>query len=291
MVFSQKNILSLTIIFVLLSSLSAFGQNEAKYPHTGVRSIKIRALINEDVYINRISEITDTTLLLKPIGNTLLRIKSMKTAKQAVRETYQHWRYGITGGIAMRIATIPSSKLSVDAVERKKNLRNGFYLNADVGYFVSENVGFGIKYDLFKSSNSMDKFTGTLPYYADFNGKISDNVSIHYISPSLMLRSVSNNRMIQTYCDLSLGYTIYYNRNKLNDDIYKIKGNNFGFSSTVGIDFMLNKKRNSSVGINFGIIATSIKEYNINGNNFHLNRGDAENISRVTFGINFRIHK
>ncbi|MDR1054630.1 MAG: hypothetical protein LBL90_02125 [Prevotellaceae bacterium] len=279
--------LSILIIFIIFS-YTLFAQNEIKYSRYYISNKKIRALIDENIIISPRLQMIDFNALAKAPVDTIPYRTMLKTKEVAIKETYSHWRFGITGGYGLRIAPIPS-KLSEDVIKRKKNLRNGFYVGTDAGHYVSENLGFGVKYNFFRASSSIDNFSGSLPYYENFTGKITDKVNVHYFAPSFMLRSVSRNKKIHANCDISIGYTTYTNNNTLNDKKYKIKGGNIGFSSTVGTDFLVSS--DFAIGLTLSIVAASIKSFKIDGVKYSLNDDNIENLSRITFGLAFRLYK
>lgn len=250
---------------------------------------KIRSLINDDSLTPRLEPLKDTTQLLSYTIAPIPKTQFLRGKKEAIRQTYHHWRYGISSGVGLRIAPI-SSKLSSNLAKRKRNLRFGVFAGFDGNHFFSENVGLGLKYNLFKSANVIEDFSGTLPYFdEEFTGRLTDNVWIHYVGPSFVLRAISHNKKIHTSYDLSVGYTYYHNNNKINDNSYTITGGNVSFTSSVSADFMVS--RNMAVGLNFNVIAASLNSVTVNNNEYHLNNEKTENLSRVTLALILRLYR
>ena len=66
---------------------------------------------------------------------------------------FPHWRLAVNGGWSYRLAPIADGFTSVEK-EYLKGLKSGFAFSCDATYFFGEMFGVGMKYDLFKSSNS-----------------------------------------------------------------------------------------------------------------------------------------
>jgi opacity protein-like surface antigen len=84
-------------------------------------------------------------------------------------------------------------------------------------------------------------------------------------------------------CDFTLGYFVYTNDLRLNNNSHSMKEKNFGFATSIGTDFMFTK--NMSLGLSFNITAASIKNAEIlSGNN-------VENLSRISLAMTLKTYK
>lgn len=204
------------------------------------------------------------------------------------RRRIDHLRFGFSAGYSHQIAPIPRD-LPDEAKKRRKHIRNGVFGGADIAYFFNHNIGVGMKYSYYWTKNTEENFTYTRPDQTVFTGTLSDNVHIHYTGPFVTLRSVVRKNKVFANCDLSMGCTWYRNRLKENSNSNTITGSNFGFVSTIGVDFMLGL--DSSIGVNFNISAASIKKVKINDFEYTLDDNNVENLSRIGLGLIYKIYR
>jgi hypothetical protein len=210
----------------------------------------------------------------------------VKTKKQKHPDNAS-WRLGINAGWELCIAPVPYD-LPKDLEKYRSGLRYGHFIGADGIKFFSRNVGAGFKYSLFKTGNKSE-MSYTLNNGTSFEGFMSDNIYVHYIGPYLSLRSIPKRNKIYANCDFSIGYTLYYNHCTLRDKTYLLKGENFGFMSSLGADFMVSS--GMSLGLNLSIIAASIHSRKSEEHSVALNGDQAENLSRVSLGLIIRYYK
>ena len=215
------------------------------------------------------------------IKDSLDKIKKRKDPDNAA------WRLGINAGWELCIAPIPYD-LPKDLEKYKSGLRYGHFIGADVVRFFNRNVGTGFKYSMFKTGNKSE-MSYTLSNGASFNGYMSDNIFVHYIGPYLSLRSIPKRNKIYANCDFSIGYTHYYNNSTLGEKNYVLNGDNFGFMSSLGLDFMVS--RGMSLGLNMSIIAASIRRSKSEEHDIVLNGEQSENLSRISLGLIIRYYK
>ena len=101
------------------------------------------------------------------IRSTLLPISNIKTHQFAYFQTsevpkekvvgyenYQHFRIAINGGYSYQTAKVAESVPS-DFKDYIRELKSGYHFGGDLTYYFTEPLGFGVKYYLFKSSNSI----------------------------------------------------------------------------------------------------------------------------------------
>ena len=197
------------------------------------------------------------------------------------------WRLGINAGWELCIAPIPYD-LPKDLEKYKSGLRYGHFIGADAVHFFNRNIGAGFKYSMFKTGNKSE-LSYTLNNGTSFNGYMSDNIFVHYIGPYLSLRSIPKRNKVYANCDFSIGYTLYYNNSTLGAKDYVLSGDNFGFMSSLGADFMVS--RGMSLGLNLSIIAASIRRSQSEEHDLALNGEQSENWSRISLGLIIRYYK
>lgn len=206
-------------------------------------------------------------------------------------ENYQHFRLAVNGGYSYQTAKIAESVPS-DFKDYIKELKSGYHFGGDLTYYFTEPLGFGIKYYLFKSSNSLDNI-----YVEDINGnrtygKMSDDLNISFIGPIFSTRLLSHDKKNAFLMNLSLGYMGYSN-DKVIIDKYKMTGSTMGLSFDVGYDIGLSE--NLSLGFQISFLTGTLFEYDWNDGTktetIKLEKGEYESLNRIDFSVGLRFSK
>lgn len=238
------------------------------------------------------------------IRSTLLPIKDVKIhqldyyqtsevpkEKAVGYENYQHFRIATNGGYSYETAKVARSVPS-DFKDYVEDLKSGYHFEGDLTYYFTEPLGFGIKYYLFKSSNSLDNI-----YLEDINGnrrygKMSDDLTISFIGPTFSTRFLNHDKSNAFLMNFSLGYMGYSN-DKVVIDAYKITGNTTGLSFDIGYDIGVSK--NLSLGFQIAFISGTLVEYDWNdGTNtetIKLKKGEYESLNRIDLSVGLRFNK
>ena len=82
---------------------------------------------------------------------------------------------------------------------------------------------------------------------------------------------------------------MYHNNITVDGVPYTITGNNVGFTSSFGTDFMLTNEM--SLGLQVNISAASINKIKLSNYRFTLSDDDTENMSRVSIGLVIKYYK
>jgi len=206
-------------------------------------------------------------------------------------ENYQHFRLAVNGGYSYLTAKVGES-VPGDFKDYIKELKSGYHLGGDLTYFFTEPLGFGIKYYLFKSSNSLDNI-----YREDSDGnrtygKMSDDLTISFIGPTFSTRLLNHNKNKAFIMNVSLGYMGYSN-DKIIIDKYKMTGSTVGLSFDIGYDFALSE--NLSLGFHISSLTGTLFEYVWNDGGrtetIKLEKGEYESLNRIDFSIGLRFGK
>jgi len=206
-------------------------------------------------------------------------------------ENYQHFRLAVIGGYSYLTAKVGES-VPGDFKDYIKELKSGYHLGGDLTYFFTEPLGFGIKYYLFKSSNSLDNI-----YREDSDGnrtygKMSDDLTISFIGPTFSTRLLNHNKNKAFIMNVSLGYMGYSN-DKIIIDKYKMTGSTVGLSFDIGYDFALSE--NLSLGFHISSLTGTLFEYVWNDGGrtetIKLEKGEYESLNRIDFSIGLRFGK
>jgi hypothetical protein len=204
---------------------------------------------------------------------------------------YQHFRIAINGGYSYQTAKIAESVPS-DFKNYIKELKSGYHFGGDLTYYFSEPLGFGFKYYLFKSSNSLDNI-----YIEDVDGnrtygKMSDDLTISFIGPTFSTRLLNHDKSNAFLMNISLGYMGYSN-DKVIIDNYKMTGSTMGLSFDIGYDIGLSE--NLSLGFQVSFLTGTLFEYDWNDGTktetIKLEKGEYESLNRIDFSVGLRFSK
>lgn len=238
------------------------------------------------------------------IRSTLLPVSNIKTHQFDYFQTsevpkdkivgyanYQHFRIAINGGYSYQTAKVAESVPS-DFKDYIRELKSGYHFGGDLTYYFTEPLGFGFKYYLFKSSNSLDNI-----YLEDADGnrtygKMSDDLTISFIGPTFSTRLLSHDKKNAFLMNLSLGYMGYSN-DKVIIDKYKMTGSTMGLSFDIGYDIGLSE--NLSLGFQISFLTGTLFEYDWNDGTktetIKLEKGEYESLNRIDFSVGLRFSK
>ncbi len=99
-------------------------------------------------------------------------------------KTINIFRVALNAGYSYQIGKIADG-VPADFKDYIKHLKSGYHFGGDLSYYFNESLGFGLKYYLFKASNSMNNI-----YLEDIEGnrtygKMSDDLTITFFWPNL----------------------------------------------------------------------------------------------------------
>ena len=206
-------------------------------------------------------------------------------------ENYQHFRFALNGGFSYRTARV-SEAIPSDFRDYTGKLKSGYHFGGDLTYYFTETLGFGFKYYLFKSSNSMDNI-----YLEDIDGnriygKMSDDLTISFIGPTFSTRLLNHNKKNAFLSNVSLGYMGYSN-DKVLIDKYKLNGSTLGLSLDISYDIGLSD--NLSLGFQISYLKGTLLKYKLNHGSttetIDLDEGEYESLNRIDFSVGLRFGK
>lgn len=208
---------------------------------------------------------------------------------KSFNRTYSVFRLAVHGGFASRLGKVQDADLKDYMKDLKKGMNYGF----DASFFISESVGFGIKYQAFNSSNSLsnvimdhdgDGITST--------GTISDNIAITFIGPTYTTRLASSreNAFISTF---GLGYIGYKDNAKVFNYPTEITGSSLGLALDLGYDFKISK--NLFFGVQCSYISGVLTKMTVGSGPYsqeiELDKENRENLSslNISAGLRFEL--
>jgi hypothetical protein len=203
---------------------------------------------------------------------------------------YSNNRIGIAFGYSNRLAKI-SSDLPPDLYNYVKRLRHGFNINVDIAHFLKKGFGLGVKYSLFKSSNSpVDIYV----YDASNNliyGTMQDRVSIHFAGLMFSTRKVFKKDNAIINFNLAPGI-LFYKDKAVFISPFNITGKSFWLYFDINGEYFVSKKVSIGLGLALtGGVIDKIKVSNSSGSQtINLSKGNYENITRLDLSVGPRFY-
>lgn len=199
---------------------------------------------------------------------------------------YSKFRLAFEGGFSTRLGKVAKGSME----QYLKDLKKGYNIGLDASYFISESVGFGVKFSTFGSDNKLEN----LALDIDRDGLVdtrstSDDITITFVGPGYSARFISarGNTFITS---LSIGYLGYVDHYTLNDLPYDLKGGAFGLALDIGYDIKLSQ--HWSLGAQCSLIRGTLTSYTLEDGNYSqkidLDEDNYESLSRFDFSVGIR---
>ncbi len=220
-------------------------------------------------------------------------LKKENTVKPNLRSTNSLSKYRIAfdGGFSYMTAPV-SKEIPGDLTQYVKELKSGFHYSVDANLFYSKNLGFGLKYVLFKTKNKKENVYEVLSSGYKKYGEMEDDISVYYLGPSLLARIFSPNGQSVLLTGLSIGYVGYKNDAVLIDNDFIIRSKTAGIVWDIGWDYLISNK--TAIGCRlsyiFGILTDYELDNGFNKTTIKLEKDSYENISRIDFSIGLRFY-
>lgn len=231
-----------------------------------------------------VSKIRRNYLAFSKSDPIILNPKKMPNKGNSVYRLYIN-----TGYSNLSAKTISKENAELD--KQTNALKNGYHYSIGATYYSRKNIGIGLKYLGFNTSNTQIGVK-----FKDSNnvitfGELSDNIYVNYFATTLGLRAPFFYNRMELLLDFSVGYV-----QSLNNSVYinpiKITGKTIGLSYDIGLDYKFNKR--FAAGIKCNIFQAKMKEYTYdNGVSSYTKKLDEEhydNIARVEFSGGFRYY-
>jgi hypothetical protein len=287
-----------TIIFILLVFLAnSLNSQDLIVTNEGDSiNCKITGLKKDHIYFSfkHKDEIRSTLLSVKDIKEhqfNYFKETEVPDDKVIGFVNDERLRIAINGGYSYQTAKIADG-VPADFRNYVKELKSGYHFSADFSYFFSESMGFGLKYCLFKTSNSLDNI-----YIEDNDGfriygKMSDDLNISFIGPSFSTKMSNQSNGNTFIINFSLGY-IGYSNDKVIISNYKMTGSTLGLALDIGYDIKLS--RNFSLGFQISSITGALSEFDWNDGTttetIKLEKGKYESLNRLDFSVGLRFRR
>jgi hypothetical protein len=206
------------------------------------------------------------------------------------KENYSHLKMEVYGGWSYWISRLNSDIPPIYS-KYKKNLRTGYHFGGEITYYITEPLGFGIKYTDFKTRNKLDSIVISNSDGSKISSRLEDNVSVTFLGVFLSTRWANRNKRNYFLLNMGIGYLGYYD-NKVFNDSYSIRGNTAGTS----FDFAYELGIYRDLGLTFKISYTGgfISSYTMNDGisvkKVKLDDNSHESMRRIDLSIGIRFN-
>lgn len=288
---------ALLILVIVLFSANLYAQDLIVTNEGDSLNCKITSVKSDRIYFTfkHKNEVRNTLLFLNKVRYHQVNYYSnteVPVSKIPVGTGYPNFRLAINAGLAYRTAKIADNVPS-DFKSYMKDLKSGVSYSADISYFFSEQLGFGLKYALFKSKNSVSNVMVTFPDGSSEIGSMSDNISNSFFGPIFTTRLLNGSKNNAFIMSLGLGYMGYTNKSTLASSNYTIKSSTMGLCWDIGYDVGLSK--NMSLGFQLSMYLGTLTKYEISDGvttrTVKLEEDSYESLSRIDLTIGLRFSK
>jgi hypothetical protein len=214
---------------------------------------------------------------------------SLENAMMRLYEDEPRWLISASAGFGYRLARLPDGLNSIEK-EYYRDLKTGYYYEADVTYFLKSNFGLGLLYNSIKSENKLDNVTVTGPPGFSGTGTVSDDITITYYGARGSFRTWNNNHNGFANLTFGLGYISYVDKARV-INTYKITGETLGLS--LGASYLISLSPDFWIGVHGSYTAGVLTEYDFddgkNVQTIELPDGEGEGLHHVDIGLRIAI--
>lgn len=204
-------------------------------------------------------------------------------------EDHKKLRVSFRGGMGFLTGS-SSGEVNSNLNSIREKLRSGVQYGADIHYFTSEFIGWGLKFSSFQSSAST-----TLSVLQN-NGSSTDkdyaeDFKVNFYGPSFTTRILSSNAKNVYTLGFAMGYVNYINNVNFFGNSFVAKSNALGLIWTAGWDLMITK--DFAIGMALSYTMGTLSNFKADGANSqqltNLNETILSDISRfdITVGLSF----
>ncbi|MBF4493110.1 hypothetical protein IR010_11205 [Flavobacterium sp. MR2016-29] len=188
---------------------------------------------------------------------------------------------------SFRVASSPDG-LNSEQKEYLKKLKSGVSYDISAYYLKEGKTGFGLKYNVYKSSGTIDNQIITEDDGTEYNGSFTDDITISFIGPSFIMTEDERARVGEANLELALGYLSYQNKSTVFGSPVKITGSNLGVIGGMGYHFRITPHFLVGPQVNFvGGVLKKLKYKYEDGSTETIKLGDDdfENLWRIDLAI------
>lgn len=189
---------------------------------------------------------------------------------------FPHWRIGLNGGVSRQTAHL-ALEVPYELAGYAESLQSGVHLNGDAFYYISENIGVGVKYVAFSatadkiSNSNLDNFT----------------LNVRFYGPALSGRLMNQTKKNAFLFNVAIGNVDY----KMLMPMVSVIGNTLSSMFEVGYDVRIYKSL--AVGMQLSYLAGYISSFKGNsgyGNGSMELSGYRESLNRLDLSLGVKLN-
>ncbi len=211
-------------------------------------------------------------------------------AAQSQSNDNQRFRIGVQGGFSYRLASLDNVSDGFKDYARK--LKSGFNIGLEGSYFIKPKWGLGLKYNSFKTKESLGDVIIEFEDGSVAQGNLSDDIQITFIGPIYIVNFIPNNPEHAFFGSFGAGYLSYRNQSVIVDRAFEITGETFGSTVDFAYDYKLSET--IAVGVQtslmFGRLSEITIEDDFSKRTERLNGDDQDDLVRLDFSLGLRFY-
>lgn len=200
-------------------------------------------------------------------------------------EKFSRYRFGLTGGLSYVLPKVGDH--FIEGVENHlRDLKRGTNYGGEFDFFLSRLFGVGLRYRVFRSRAVSENIMGyDIQTLEIVSGRMVDDVRLQFFGLAFASSLSSASGKVRLNYTFSAGYAHFYNAGSFMEAPIIIKGESFGLSSEIGVDFMLDD--NLALGISGSYFVVSFPDFDVeqNGINEKLLNESGANWSRADISL------
>lgn len=205
---------------------------------------------------------------------------------------YKTFRAAVQGGWSYRTGRI-SDIVPPDLRNYISELKSGGNFGLDLTYFITEELGFGFKYQNYSSKNSVENVYITDPIggYSQY-GRMRDNIAINFAGPSFCTRTLNRSGENALIASMAIGY-LGYNDDAVLINSLSLKGSTVGMGFDFGYDIGISE--DFAIGFQISFMMGVLTKYKLSSGHYTetiiLEKENYENLSHFDFSVGLRMYK
>ncbi|MEM0578107.1 hypothetical protein [Flavobacterium polysaccharolyticum] len=250
---------------------------------------------NELAETNFFKSLTNTSLIDTTKNKKDFHFSDIIDSKNEVFNSisYKRSKFLFLANIAQsyRLASSPDG-LNSEQKKYFRDLKSGISYDLTAYYVKDGRNGFGVKYNVYQSSGTIKNQSIILNDGTVISGAFSDDISITFIGPSIILSENESARTGEANLELAIGYIGYQNDSKIIGNPLKITGGNLGMIGGMGYHFRLAPNFLIGPQVNFiGGMLKKLKYTYADGTSetIKLNEEEYENLWRIDLAIGAKL--
>jgi len=165
--------------------------------------------------------------------------------------------------LTVQSAVNPSNENFVNLTKYIDKLHNEFNSQFDILYFPQNNIGYGLKYNLYSySAQGQDFIFNSDDGIHNIVGDMAEKDFVNFIGPTIMfVTNSSPENPLKFFVQYSVGYVSYRSETTMAETNILLTGESFGTSMDAGLHYCLTK--NLSFGLKASLLYSTVSNIEI----------------------------